>query len=168
MSSHMLEAESFQEKMPWGTQVFATNDGNYCVPFRDEEGETMVTLFTRHGSATLSAAEYLQSHGCGLTEKDIDAGLPYQGSYVYFITDGEFMKIGISVNPKKRLQSIQTGHPKKLRIAALFKGGRDEEFQLHGRFLEHRVHGEWFKFCGPIRQYLAANNNAAVGARASA
>lgn len=162
MSQHMLEAEVFQEKMPWGTQVFATHDRNYCVPFRDGEGQTMIALFTLDGSETMTANDYLQSRNSGLTEEDLIAGLPYLGCYVYFITDGEFIKIGISVNPWKRLSSIQTGHPKKLRIAAIFKGGREEEFQLHGRFAEYRAHGEWFNFCGAIRQYLAANDNVAV------
>lgn len=34
---------------------------------------------------------------------------------LYFFTDGEHYKVGISADPAGRLQQLQTGHPKKLR-----------------------------------------------------
>jgi len=31
---------------------------------------------------------------------------------VYFISDGTYTKIGVAVNPEKRLRELQTGNPK--------------------------------------------------------
>lgn len=63
---------------------------------------------------------------------------------IYFITDGEFTKIGKTNNVSKRLSSIQTGNPKHIRVALVFKGGEKKEKELHEFFRKRRVVGEWF------------------------
>ena len=39
---------------------------------------------------------------------------------IYLISDGELVKIGYSQNPIKRLNQLQTGHPKKLKLIKTF------------------------------------------------
>jgi len=74
---------------------------------------------------------------------------------IYLISDGELVKIGYSQNPTKRLNQLQTGHPKKLKLIRTF------DYRSHGKIteklMEKRIHyllrrfkvrynGEWFYF----------------------
>jgi hypothetical protein len=66
---------------------------------------------------------------------------------VYFI-GGEVgaIKIGIAVEPEKRLAELQSGSPIPLSILALAEGGREREWAYHTLlFHRHRLHGEWFE-----------------------
>jgi Meiotically Up-regulated Gene 113 (MUG113) protein len=70
--------------------------------------------------------------------------------YVYFITDGEYIKIGISNNVKSRLSGLQTSNPKKLSLLSSIECpdstyAGELERTLHERFSESRASGEWFK-----------------------
>lgn len=63
---------------------------------------------------------------------------------LYFITDGKYVKIGVSNNPFKRLKQLQTGHADRLRILANFNNKSILEGWCH-KYLEHlRTVGEWF------------------------
>lgn len=72
-------------------------------------------------------------------------------SYVYFIQDGRkgAVKIGMTVDPEKRLRDLQTGNPRTLRIRHVIPGDRSTEKALHARFEPARIRGEWFG-----REYL--------------
>jgi hypothetical protein len=64
---------------------------------------------------------------------------------VYFLRVGEGpIKIGTSANIPQRYRSIQANCPFSLRVVALMGGGRDVEAQMHRRFAQFRMHGEWF------------------------
>lgn len=73
-----------------------------------------------------------------------------QKSYIYIITNGEDFKVGVSVNPKKRLKQLQTGNAKKLKIVNIFEVDKKDVFKM-----EKEAHskvagwypktGEWFK-----------------------
>jgi hypothetical protein len=65
---------------------------------------------------------------------------------VYFIkaVDGH-IKIGIAVDPERRLASLQTAHAKPLHLLGSCPGGHFLEVALHLRFARDRVHGEWFR-----------------------
>lgn len=71
------------------------------------------------------------------------------GSNVYFIGDGEYMKIGKANDVNKRLQMLQVGNPKKLVIIEVIEC-KDEtaayqlEHFLHSLFQSFRHKGEWF------------------------
>lgn len=67
--------------------------------------------------------------------------LPACGSWVYLGARGHLLKIGTSINPRRR-----TG-PRELNldVLALMPGGRDLEKALHRRFRHLRLPGtEWF------------------------
>lgn len=65
-------------------------------------------------------------------------------SQVYFITDGEYTKIGHTVSPRDRLTSLQTGNPRTLTLIALFDGGVELESKFHRAFADRAIGGEWF------------------------
>ena len=70
---------------------------------------------------------------------------PYEG-VVYFIQgeSGGPIKIGHSFDAKKRLRSLQTGHPDKLVLLGSFYGSQYDEHKLHEEFTSYRLRGEWF------------------------
>ena len=79
--------------------------------------------------------------------------------FVYFISDGEYTKIGIAKNMENRLLSLQVGNPKKLNIISFIPCSsefyaRKIEKYLHEQLNCCRVMGEWFKLPG-----IAFSNN---------
>ena len=71
--------------------------------------------------------------------------------YLYGITDGDMIKLGMSNNIKKRLAGLQTSNPKTLRIKWEYYTGRSSkvarslEKKLHRRCKKYLARGEWFK-----------------------
>jgi hypothetical protein len=74
-------------------------------------------------------------------------------SLVYFIRDGDKVKIGHSVKPTVRMAALTTHS--KLELLAVCHGGREREASLHQRFSDHRVKGEWFTLTPEILKYIA-------------
>jgi Meiotically up-regulated gene 113 len=68
-----------------------------------------------------------------------------QGDGLYFIVGADRIKIGRSMDVRKRLRALQTGSPVDLKIMAWFPGCGPSEHDLHQRFSEYRRHGEWFE-----------------------
>jgi hypothetical protein len=65
--------------------------------------------------------------------------------FVYFVTDGEAVKIGFSTCVEDRLSAMQTSHPKALTIIGAFPGYVYEESRLHTHFGHLHIRGEWFR-----------------------
>ena len=67
---------------------------------------------------------------------------------VYMIRAGDTgpVKIGHSNDPVGRLVGFQVVHYEKLRIIRLFEGGEAEEAQLHVRFADLYIRGDWHAF----------------------
>jgi hypothetical protein len=66
---------------------------------------------------------------------------------VYFIqrsTNGP-IKIGVAGEPRKRLESLQTGSPEPLYLLGTLPGGKTEEAALHQKFGALLIRGEWFE-----------------------
>jgi hypothetical protein len=76
---------------------------------------------------------------------------------VYFITARErnVCKIGIARDVDARRASLQTASPVKLTVEAVIPGSRDLERQLHERFAEHRLSGEWFTITDELDALIA-------------
>lgn len=86
------------------------------------------------------------------------AAAPNSDCYVYFITDGEAIKIGKSNRPKARLAGLQTSHHKPLRILALVPAKPEDEREYHAKFRHLRIRGEWFQDGKEIRQFITNIN----------
>lgn len=69
--------------------------------------------------------------------------------FVYVMKCEQYIKIGISDSPEKRLKNMATGNPFEITIEALsFINGKRAaygiEHELHKKFREFHVTGEWF------------------------
>lgn len=73
---------------------------------------------------------------------------------VYFIRNGNYIKIGVSVDPWKRLSSLQTGNPEPLEMLAIMPGSQDVESALHRSFGKHMKRGEWFETNTPLLAFI--------------
>ena len=76
--------------------------------------------------------------------------IPPRPSYVYFITDGDYVKIGKSENPNARLTEVQCGNPHELKIAHKIMCNNSEsafdlERHLQSKYWDFHVRGEWFR-----------------------
>lgn len=74
--------------------------------------------------------------------------------YIYAITDGVNIKIGISKHPLKRLKQLSTGHPLKLSMLGYFEGNRDLEQQIHRMFKKTNSNKEWHEPNEELLNYL--------------
>lgn len=97
------------------------------------------------------------------TRPNIDAwltqrcSLPVQdGERVYFILAGDYIKVGFSTNPHKRIKSMQTGSPFVLVMLADIPGSKDDEQEIHRMFPDLHVRGEWFRDDPRIRAFIEA------------
>jgi len=65
---------------------------------------------------------------------------------IYFITDGQYIKIGKSKNPIKRLKNLQTSNAKTLRFIYIFNVKDSYEKRLHKLFKNYQTNScnEWF------------------------
>jgi len=72
--------------------------------------------------------------------------------WIYFIqaVNGGPIKIGVTQNIHKRLDSLQTASPYQLRVLALIRGGQRLEQEYHRHFHMYRLSGEWFEPAQPI------------------
>jgi hypothetical protein len=77
-------------------------------------------------------------------EEDWDYWNPDELKKIYFISDGKKIKIGISIDPERRLKSLQTGSSNTLRLVEIVSGNDKLERQLHEYYKDYHERGEWF------------------------
>lgn len=79
-----------------------------------------------------------------------------QKGYVYFLLnkfDGA-VKIGTTANPRQRLKALQCSHSQPLEILKVVEGGQELEAELHKKFADYRIVGEWFKAHKTLMSYI--------------
>jgi len=79
------------------------------------------------------------------TRTDLAATRPKHPDLYFIRSESGPIKIGISVDPQKRLKTLQTAHPFRLELLCVFAGAGKKEANYHSRFAAHRLHGEWFE-----------------------
>lgn len=72
--------------------------------------------------------------------------------YVYFIKKEKFVKIGSSINPEQRLQTLQTANNQKLEL--LYKASHLNEKEVQTKFDRYKDHNEWFYFSREIKDFI--------------
>ena len=67
--------------------------------------------------------------------------------FIYIVECGKYYKIGITLDIKNRMGSIQTDNPHKLRLIFCQKTieYQNLEAYCHNRFKDKRIRGEWFE-----------------------
>lgn len=75
---------------------------------------------------------------------------------IYFIRNGDYIKIGVANNPWERLSKFQVGSPVQLELLAVAPGSFDEEYRYHSMFSQHRARGEWFHARQPVLDFIQA------------
>jgi hypothetical protein len=76
--------------------------------------------------------------------------------WVYFIADGHgHIKIGYATNVRTRFDDLQVANASALTIMLTIPGGNKLESELHKRFADHRVRGEWFRLVPEIIDFIA-------------
>ncbi len=77
-------------------------------------------------------------------------------SFIYFVrpVGGGNIKIGVSVDPYERLETLQNGSPVKLELIGYVAGSIADEAAMHQRFARMRLHGEWFSPEGELLSFL--------------
>lgn len=73
---------------------------------------------------------------------------------VYFIADGEFVKIGAAVDARKRMADLQVANPRPLKLLFVLDGGYAEEDRLHVRFSDYHERGDWFRIEGALAAFI--------------
>ena len=65
---------------------------------------------------------------------------------LYIASSGKYYKIGISEDPDKRIQQLNTANPEGVELIASFDTECAEatEHEFHKAFAARRVNGEWF------------------------
>lgn len=72
--------------------------------------------------------------------------------YLYAISNGEQIKLGMSGNVENRLKALQTSNPSVLVLLWKYyaaddaKGAASAEKKLHKACQKHRIRGEWFSY----------------------
>lgn len=84
-----------------------------------------------------------------MTEGQRYEGAELDEQVVYIVTpeNNPFrVKIGVSNDPMRRVDKLQTGSPKPLTLSGIIhsRDAKKMENQLHERFAEQHTHGEWF------------------------
>lgn len=73
--------------------------------------------------------------------------------WVYFIQADKHIKIGYSVDPMDRLSIADVFNPYPVSCLGLLQGERRLEYEIHTRFKNCRVRGEWFD-AKPVLKWL--------------
>lgn len=75
---------------------------------------------------------------------------------IYFIRDGEFVKIGFTDKDdyQGRMTDLQIGNPRQLVLIGTMEGNEDDERDLHRTFRDFYIRGEWFFLALAIREFI--------------
>jgi DNA-binding XRE family transcriptional regulator len=73
---------------------------------------------------------------------------------VYFIKQGDYVKIGFTNRFKTRLTQLQVSSPIRLEVLAIIDGDKSDEQKLHEQFKHISSNGEWFMQCDELKSFI--------------
>lgn len=83
----------------------------------------------------------------------------FTGKHLYFITDGEHVKIGRANNVYQRVINLQSGNPRQIWLTDVFKDKGYKEQELHRKLERFRKSGEWFWLSDEVERILQEFRN---------
>lgn len=81
--------------------------------------------------------------------------VPAGWSYLYFISDGQHVKVGRAISVLNRLRALQVSHAKPLTVIAAVPSNHAVERDVHRAFRDFREKGEWFRHEGAFGTFLS-------------
>ena len=78
---------------------------------------------------------------------------------IYFLKALDFVKIGYSNTPNKRISGIKTSIPFDTEVVCITTGDIEDEKNLQKRFKEYQCRGEWYNISDEIIKYIKSCNN---------
>lgn len=76
-------------------------------------------------------------------------------AYVVQSADGRVVKVGVSGNPKIRVNGIKQSVPFDVRLVALIADGKDSEQRMKALLAPWKIQGEWFAPRVELNEFLA-------------
>ena len=73
---------------------------------------------------------------------------------VYFIKQGDYVKIGYTFRFKTRLFQLQVASPIKLEVLGIIEGDKNQEQLIHEKFKHISSNGEWFIYCDELKLFI--------------
>jgi DNA-binding XRE family transcriptional regulator len=73
---------------------------------------------------------------------------------IYFIKQGDYVKIGFTNRFKTRLSQLQVSSPIKLEVLAIVEGDKSDELKFHNQFKHIASNGEWFMQCDELNSFI--------------
>lgn len=80
-----------------------------------------------------------------------DPTLKRHKSVSYFVKSGDAIKIGRSICVQGRLEQLRSANKDKTRLLAV---SYVPEHELHAKFAEYKIRGEWFKSSDELLQWI--------------
>ena len=80
---------------------------------------------------------------------------PRGKGHIYFIQQGDFIKIGWSSDWQYRIYHMQTSNPAPIVVLGVMEGTPQQERQTHRDFAAHRHQREWFFAVPEILEFVA-------------
>ncbi len=92
------------------------------------------------------------------TERGKALAMSKKKYFCYVIQADEYVKIGFTNNISRRMDTLQTGHHRELKLLVSYPYrsadlARTKESLLHQQFVHCRVRGEWFK-AAPVKRFI--------------
>ena len=147
----------------WSASQIARDSGNFRPrTFRlwhgvgEPSANELVEIQQRCDALTFDLREWqLRSKR---QRRKIEGGRVYsrKRGFIYVIRAGERVKVGFSRNVERRLREMQTHSPDDLELVLAVAGSPVLEHELHARFGDLSLRGEWFRYEQPIRDFVAA------------
>ena len=98
-------------------------------------------------------------HACGIRPNTKQPARQHSKKALYFAVCGDAIKIGVSIDPEARLQTLQTGTPGPLRLIATLPKMGSRESECHQRLSHLALGGEWFRYTEEIDQLIKELSN---------
>lgn len=74
---------------------------------------------------------------------------------IYFVQNGDAVKIGVSKNPEQRMSELSVSSNGAIQLLAVLDGGHGDEKEFHRKFSRYLIRGEWFKYQGELAKFIA-------------
>jgi Meiotically up-regulated gene 113 len=118
-------------------------------------------VFSTYNSARMAARAFglkdtdVTINWSGSININLDASITGEPqSFVYFIRCNEFVKIGTSFDPWRRMTDMVSGNPYEMQLVLVIHGTSTEERDLHRKFKSCHHQLEWFRYDGELKDWI--------------